>query len=202
MSLSTIATEVAAQSGTALELARGEALEIIDPFGGQVADVAVFSQRDAAESLSAGRTLDYNEKIYITTGAFLYSNRSSPLLRIEDDTVGRHDYLLTPCSSRMFELLRGVYGHASCLSNLALHLARFRITEDMIGATFNAFMNVEIGSDGGISVSAPRSEAGDHVTLRAQMDVIVGLTACSSEMSNDGTCKPILYRIHRCGSEC
>ena len=186
---------VNSQSGTAFILAAGSALEIVDPLGGQVADIAVFGREDPRESLSSGRTLDYNERIYLSTGDALYSNRSRAMLRIEADTVGRHDYLLSPCSQRMFEILRGYVDHPSCLGFLAEHLARFGIGEDAIQTTFNAFMNVEIGADGRISIAAPRSRAGDRIVLRAEMDVIVGLTACSSEYTNGGTCKPVDYRI-------
>lgn len=183
------------QTGCAFSLSSGQALEICDPEGRQVADVAAFSQHDVRESFSSGRTLDYNEQVYLTTGATLYSNRSSQMLTIESDDVKRHDYLLTPCSSRMFELLRGESGHPSCLSNLARALSAFGIAEDDIHCTFNAFMNVSLSESGRVTVFEPGSKAGDKIVLRAQMDLIVGLTACSSEHSNAGRCKPIDFRI-------
>lgn len=39
------------------------------------------------------------------------------------------------------------------------------------------------------------STAGDYVLLEAEMDLIVGLTACSAEDSNNGSFKPIHYEI-------
>ncbi|MBC5805550.1 MAG: urea carboxylase-associated protein [Candidatus Eremiobacter antarcticus] len=183
------------QTGCAFTLIDGQALEICDPEGCQVADVAAFSQRDVRESFSSGRTLDYNELVYLTTGAALYSNRSSQMLKIESDDVKRHDYLLTPCSSRMFELLRGEFDHPSCLTNLANSLRPFGIAEDDVRCTFNAFMNVSVSDSGRVTVSEPRSAAGDKIVLRAHMDLIVALTACSSEHSNGGRCKAIEFRI-------
>ena len=56
-------------------------------------------------------------------------------------------------------------------------------------------MNVEIDSTGKMSISPPRSKAGDAITLRAEMDLIIGLTACSAEMSNNCCFKPISYQI-------
>ncbi|MGL4314742.1 MAG: urea carboxylase-associated protein, partial [Sphingomonas sp.] len=41
----------------------------------------------------------------------------------------------------------------------------------------------------------PVSKAGDHIRLRAAMDLIIGLTACSAPASNGGSFKPIDYRI-------
>jgi uncharacterized protein YcgI (DUF1989 family) len=56
-------------------------------------------------------------------------------------------------------------------------------------------MNVEIGRDGTLKILPPLSKAGDALTLRAEMDLIVGLTACSAEMSNNYSFKPIGYEI-------
>ena len=58
-----------------------------------------------SEWLSSGRTIDYANTIYLTTGNILYSNRSRPMWTIVEDTVGRHDFLLTPCSLEMFRIL-------------------------------------------------------------------------------------------------
>ena len=52
-------------------------------------------------------------------------------------------------------------------------------------------MNVEIQPNGELRILPPRSRAGDHIVLRAEMDMIVGVTACSAELSNNGSFKPI-----------
>ncbi len=52
-------------------------------------------------------------------------------------------------------------------------------------------MNVEIGPDGSLSILPPRSRAGDYLLLRAEMPMVVGVTACSAELSNNGSFKPI-----------
>jgi uncharacterized protein YcgI (DUF1989 family) len=81
----------------------GQLLKIIDPQGEQVSDLTAFALEDKAEWLSSGRTIDYANTIYLTTGNLLYSNRSRPMLSIVEDTVGRHDFLLTPCSPKLFK---------------------------------------------------------------------------------------------------
>ena len=57
-------------------------------------------------------------------------------------------------------------------------------------------MNVEMAQDGRVTVGPPRSKPGDSIELRAEMDLIVGLTACSAEMSNNYRFKPICYELH------
>jgi len=184
------------QSGRAFKIARGQVLRVTDPFGQQVADLFAFKDGESSCSLSSGRTLDYAGKIYMTTGNELYSNDSRSMFTIVADTVGRHDFLLTPCSQKMFEILYQHQGHhPSCLENLSVSLASFGIEPHQISTTFNIFMNVAVDSEGGVSVKVPVSSAGDFIELRANMDMVCGLTSCSAENSNNGSFKPIDYQV-------
>lgn len=184
------------QTGTAFELRAGQQLRVIDPEGEQVADFIAFNAADKSEWLSSGRSIDYANRIYLTKGDILYSNRSRPMLTIMEDDVGRHDFLLTPCSQETFEIIyKNNAPHPSCFANLARHLAPFGIEPDALPTTFNIFMNVEVEADGTLKILPPRSKAGESILLRADMDLIVGLTACSAEMSNNYRFKPIAYEI-------
>jgi uncharacterized protein YcgI (DUF1989 family) len=183
---------LAPQTGCAVPVARGQHLRITDPQGEQVSDLISFSREDPAEWLSSGRTIDYANTIYVTTGHVLYSNRSRPMWTIVEDTVGRHDFLLTPCSPETFTILYKTTGHhPSCFENLAGALREHGIAPDSIPTTLNVFMNVDVLPSGELKILPPRSRPGDHVLLRAEMDLIVGVTACSAELSNNGRFKPI-----------
>ena len=125
--------------------------------------------------ISSVRTLDYLSRIYPTAPDPLYSNRSNIMFRI-------------------------IYGdeqpHRGCFGNLAEALAPFGIVPDRIPVAFNLFMNVPVdGVTGELKVLAPLSKAGDHIVLEAEMDLIIGLTACSALQSNNGSFKPIHYRV-------
>lgn len=189
-------TRLAPQTGTAIEVGKGDTLTIIDPTGEQVSDLISFSKADKAEWLSSGRTIDYANTIYLTTGHTLYSNRSRPMWTIVEDTVGRHDFLLTPCSPETFAIIYKHRGrHPSCFENLSKALAPFGIAPDSIPTTLNVFMNVEVAPSGELSILPPRSKVGDYLRLRAEMDMVVGITACSAELSNNGTFKPIEFEV-------
>jgi len=189
---------IAPRSGIAFPLHKGERLVVSDPEGSQVADLLAFARQDLREVISNGRTLDYEETIRLTTGNRLWSNRSRVLLTIEEDTVGAHDFLLTPCSEHTF---RHFYPdkpvHRGCLGNLAEALAPWGVSPDMIPVAFNCFMNVPVAADGTIQVLPPLSKAGDSIAFRAHEDLVIGLTACSAYASNGGSFKPIDYRIER-----
>jgi uncharacterized protein len=185
------------RSGTAFTLNAGEILTVIDPEGEQVADLLAFNRREIGEAISSGRTFDYAGRIFLTKGDPLYSNRSNIMLRIVDDTVGRHDFLLTPCSREMFRILyRDCEPHQGCFGNLASALAPFGIVPDAIPTAFNCFMHVAVdGTTGGLKVLPPLSRAGDKIAFQAAMDLVIGLTACSAGQSNNFSYKPIHYEI-------
>jgi len=196
MSVPAVMQRIAPQSGTAFRMRKHDALIVEDPEGEQVSDLYAFASDDLREGLSSGRSLDYAETLFFTRGHTLYTNRSRPMFTIVEDTVGRHDFLLTPCSQQTFEIIYGVRDpHPSCLGNLCAAFAPFGIAPDTIGTTFNIFMNVVVDEDGVLTVRPPRSRAGDRIVFRAEMDVLVGLTACSAEMSNNYAFKPIAWRV-------
>ncbi len=185
------------RSGTAFRLAAGQTLTVTDPQGEQVADLLAFNAQDTDEVISSGRTLDYASRIYLTAGDPIYSNRSRVLLRITKDTVGRHDFLLTPCSADTFRIIyNDTHPHQGCFGNLAQALAPYGIAPDRIPVAFNVFMNVTINATtGALAVEPPLSRAGDHVCFLAETDLIIGLTACSALQSNNYAFKPIEYEI-------
>lgn len=188
---------IAPRTGTAFVLAAGQLLTVIDPEGEQVGDLLAFNRHDIREAISSGRTFDYASRIYLTKGDPLYSNRSRVMLRIEEDTVGRHDFLLTPCSREMFRILYGdADPHQGCFGNLAAALAPYGVAADAIPTAFNCFMNVPVdGTTGSFKVLPPLSRPGDRISFRAELDLVIGLTACSAGQSNNFSYKPIQYEI-------
>ncbi len=195
------AVRIPPQSGSAFTLAKGDVLRVTDPYGEQVSDLFAFAKDEPDCALSSGRSIDYASKVYLTTGDLLYANDSRRMFTIVADTVGRHDFLLTPCSQAMFEILYHCEGHhPSCFENLYTAFAPYGIESSRITTTFNIFMNVTVAADGVVAVLPPLSKAGDFIELRAEMDLVCALTSCSAEQSNNGTFKPIDYRITRAGA--
>ena len=189
--------EIAPRTGTALRLERGQVLKVIDPQGAQVSDLVAFNNADPRERISNGRTFDYEETVRLTHGNRLWSNRSQPMLAIIEDSVGRHDFLLTPCSEDTFaHFYPDKPRHRGCFGNLTEALASYGIARDDIPCAFNIFMNVPVdGESGRLTVQPPISRPGDFIRLRAEMDCIIGLTACAAYASNGGSFKPIHFDV-------
>jgi uncharacterized protein YcgI (DUF1989 family) len=185
------------QTGNAFSVQKGQIIRVIDVEGGQVSDLIGFARRDIEEYLASGRTIDYNEKLFLSTGDILYSNRSNPMLAIIDDPVGKHDFLFAPCSREMFRLTYGkTEPHPNCLDNLSSALDQYGVKAFQIPTAFNIFMNVDVSTSGKIRVRPPLSKAGDYIDLRAEMDLIVGVTACAADKCNNYRCTPIAVDVY------
>ena len=185
-----------ARTGTAFTISKGQILRISDIEGGQVADLVSYTAQSPQEYLSSPRTMDYNNKIYFSTGDVLYSDQSRPMWTITDDTVGKHCFLFAPCDQRMFEISYGVTEpHPNCFDNLSGSLSHFGIQPNQIFIPFNVFMNGKIADTGQIDIQPPLSKPGDFIDLRAEADMIVGISACSAYKSNNYTFSQVRLEI-------
>jgi uncharacterized protein YcgI (DUF1989 family) len=176
---------VPAAGGVGLRLRKGELLRIVDTEGGQTGDLVAYSA-DGTERLSTGRSFDYNEKVRLTTGDVLWSDRSNRMLTIVADDVGRHDMFYAPCSSEMYRMQYGMDDHPNCLDNLSAALREFGIDPVFPPQTFNFFMNVELDDEGRMTIVPPRSWPGAATVLRAEMDLVIALSACPAGTCNGG----------------
>lgn len=184
------------RTGTAIETKKGQIIRIIDVQGRQVVDLVSYSLNTPGEYLSSPRSMDYNNKIYFSEGDVLYSDRSNPMWKITDDKVGDHCFLFAPCDQKMFEITYHVTdAHPNCYTNLSGSLAPYGIQPAQIFVPFNIFMNARISEKGEVDIQPPRSKAGDFIELQAEMDMIVGISACSAYKANDYSFSPIRLEI-------
>ncbi len=175
-----------AASGVGLRLRHGEQLRIVDTLGGNSGDLIAFSA-DGRERMSNGRTFDYGGKVYLSTGDAIWSDRSNRMLTIVADDIGRHDFLYSSCSLEMYRIQHGVTGyHPNCHDNLLTALRGLGVTPDVLPTAFNFFMNVEVQPDGRLKFLAPRGRAGDSMIVRAEMDLVIAISACPASVCNDG----------------
>lgn len=165
----------------AFEMRAGEVLRITDLKGQQVADLVCFNRHDTAEKLSVHVTMMDQGRIYVKKGSSLLSNDCNSLMTLIEDTCGRHDLLAGSCNEGANFRRFGVRGTPNCRSNLEAALAQYGIPLREIPYSFNVFMNVQLDADGSIRTVLPLSKAGDFVELRADMDLIVGISNCPSD---------------------
>ena len=165
----------------AFTMRAGEVLRITDLEGQQVADLVCFNQHDTSEKLSVHVTIMDQGSIYMRKGRSLLSNHCNSLMTLIEDTCGVHDLLAGSCNEGANLKRYGIRGTPNCRSNLEAALVPFAIPLREIPYSFNVFMNVSLQPDGTIRTVEPVSKAGDFVDLRADMDLIVGISNCPSD---------------------
>ncbi|WP_339799488.1 urea carboxylase-associated family protein [Paenibacillus sp. FSL R5-0744] len=188
---------IPATKGLGFKLDKGQIVRVTDVEGEQVADFAAYNAVHPNERIDPGVTIDTLGKMNVLPGDILYSNQYRPLLTIIKDTVGRHDFINSACRPEMYEVLYNKKEHASCYNNLNEALAEFGLPAPDQHYPFNLFMNTVIDPSGKVSVERPLSKAGDYIELRAEMDLIIAISACpcSESVCNGYKCTPIAVEI-------
>lgn len=181
---------IEACNGKRIDVSAGQSITVIDVEGGQVVDFFAEYAENPEEFLSTGVTIDCNESLRLKTGDYIYSNLYRPMFQIVLDEVGEHDLLHPCCRPEMYDFFyHNGNGHPNCLENINQSLG---VTRPIIHPV-NLFMHSKIHSDGTISVEPPLSKAGNKIMLRAEMNMRIGIAACSVSESccNSGRCTSI-----------
>ncbi len=174
---------IPARSGVAVRVAQGRTIKIINTIGKQVVDTWAFNAADLAEFMSMEHSRASLLKLVPEVGDTLVTNRRRPILTFDEDTTpGTHDTLIAACDEHRYRQL-GVHGHHdSCTDNLARALNDLGLAPPLTPSPLNLFMNVPVTAKGRLAFEPPTSEAGQYVSLRAEMDLIAVLSACPQDL--------------------
>jgi len=156
----------------------GKVLRIVDLEGRQAVDFLCYSAADPSERYNAADTMKFAKTIFLTRGHGIYSDMGHRLFTIVEDTCGRHDTIGGCCSAESNELRYGVKDTPSCRANFLRALTPFGLGKKDVVANLNFFMNVPVESDGTMGIVDGLSKPGDHVDLRAEMDVLAVVSNC------------------------
>ena len=184
-------------SGRAFVVKKGQTLRVA---GRTVVDFVAFNLHNLRERFDQARTKTNQVKIFISTGDQLFSKLNNPLLTIVEDAFkeGRHDLQKGMCSKKRFELVaKGLAKRKfaegvdlnpktpeeipdhGCWENLSEALKPWNIPPEDIPSPFNIFQTMKIDPETGAmfdTMIRPKKEA--HVDFRAEMDCLVGVSAC------------------------
>ena len=204
---------VPAGEGRAVRIRHNEVFRVVDVDGGQVGDLFAFVDEDRdgelaadgplTEWLSAEHTRPSIKRLFPRPGDIVLTNRRRPILRMEADSSPRwHDTLYAACDPARYALL-GVHGsHRSCATNLIDALQELGhelpgMPEPVIPQPFNVFMHVEVAPEGSLQVLPATSSAGDAVTFRALLDIVVAVSSCPMDVVpiSTGGITPLLIEV-------
>jgi uncharacterized protein YcgI (DUF1989 family) len=104
------------------------------------------------------------------------------MFEVVADTVGIHDSNVPACDPTRYAIDFGVAGHRNCLENMFEPLSAYGIDILDVPEPFNFFQNGPVTSDGRMTVTDPISRPGDHLVLKALMDVVCALSPCPQDI--------------------
>jgi uncharacterized protein len=172
---------------------------VIRVTGESTADFVVFNLRDVKERFDQARTKVDQGKIYVTTGDVLVSKYNNVMMTIVKDTyAGTHDMEKGMCSTSFYkkwgDKIFAIYGGTwkklgrkkvvapkhGCWENLAEALKPYKVAKEDVPSPLNIFQTMVInGKTGSMRYAMIRPRpGGDHMELRAEMDCLVGISAC------------------------
>ncbi|WP_410015585.1 DUF1989 domain-containing protein [Sodalis sp. C49] len=194
---------IPARHGKAIRLAAGEAVQLINLHGTQVADCWAYNARDVGEYMCMEATRVWNQRLNPVVGDSFITNQRHPILTLVADTSpGVHDTFMAACDARRYELLGCTEPHRNCHDNLHQGLAELGVALPHGNlASFNVFMNIRVQPDGITLSTLPTvTRPGDYIILRAEMDCYVAFSACPQDIvsiqgQGDNTPRDMLLRI-------
>ena len=189
--------------GGALRIREGQYLKVTDVQGKQVCDFFAFNPADPRQFLSGSHTrvfLLHTLETFktIVVGSPLLDNGRQPMLFVEEDTVGVHDWLLASCDSVRYAVDYGVLNHRSCKTNILEALQQFNLLPPVFPDPLNLFMNPSVSKDGKTTIQPPVSKAGDYVIFRTLGDLVVAGSACPMDLNptNDFNPTDIMFEVY------
>ena len=202
--------EILVRRGTAVayEVGEGELIQVVDLEGKQCSDFMAMNaaalDRGAEWHIDSTVTRSLVGGAWPAPGLFdkFFDQQMTPLLAVEQDTVGRHDTFALACTARGYEN-RGFPGHANCSDNISAAFAPYGIRSRRAWPAINFFFNSWIlPSDNRIRSDEAWSRAGDFVAMRALTDLVCVSTACPDDVDPINGWNPtdILVRIYPAGT--
>ena len=174
---------IPARSGKAARVNAGQVVKVINTHGFQVVDFWAFSARDSREFMSMEHTRPIIRKLTPVPGDHLITNQRRNILEVlKDTTPGVHDTTVAACCPERYKQL-GVKGyHESCQENLHLALKALRRKPPEVPCPFNLFQNSQYHSKRGLEFKPTVSKAGQYISFKALMDVIVVFSTCPMDV--------------------
>ncbi|XP_015604239.1 uncharacterized protein C11D3.03c [Cephus cinctus] len=178
------------KSAKTWKMLKGDLCRVTVVEGSQVGDMNFWNLHNPKERFYSGKTRQLHAS-HLTTYDRLWSNM--PYVRpmatviadslsrygIDEDGASVHDVIGTRCDSYTIELITGKKSHDSCHTYLTRAAQDAGLTEDDVHDVWNIFMCTGFTKDTHqYFCKASPARKGDYIEFIADMDLIVGLSAC------------------------
>jgi hypothetical protein len=188
-------------------LEAGMALRLTDVEGGANVAALFYNARQPEERYNMPDTLKAQHIARLTKGFVLYSDMGRILCSITEDSVGWHDPVGGTLSAAQLEAKYGVKTYQEYRNDwtqapkegLLLELAKYGLGPRDLTPTLNLFSKVQVDETGAMRYVPGNSKAGSYVELRAEMPVLLLLSANHHPMEAGGAYapKPVQLTVKR-----
>ena len=179
---------VSKATATSYQLRKGQVVQVIDVEGQQCSDFMALRADDL--DLGKEKIIDSTVTRTVAGGAYpapglydkFFDSDIRPMLKLVQDTVGRHDTFALACTARGYEE-RGFPGHVNCSDNISDSFAAYGVNRRVAWPAINFFFNSWIdSSDNRLRSEEAWSRPGDYVAMEALTDLVCVSTACPDDI--------------------
>ena len=160
-----------------LRIGRGEALRLVNPHATPGVAAMFWNAHETSERFNAGDTVKLQWTARLGRGRVLFSDMGRVMASIVADTCGRHDALLGGGGAGG--------GGRNTRDNLRLAAAKLGLDRRDIAPCMTFFAPVAVAEEGALAWQPDVLRPGQHVDVRAEMDLLVALSNCPHPLSPD-----------------
>jgi urea carboxylase-associated protein 2 len=172
------------------QLARGEALRIVNTHGTSAVSMVAWSQADTSERLNTADTMKIQWSTGLRKGRLLFTEMGRVACSVIEDTSGAHDALTGPTTRTCVGTGTDGVQRRNSRDNFLLAAAKLGLSRRDVPACVNFFAPVTLDERGRFVWHAERRRPGDFVDLRAEMDLWVVLSNAGHALDTDSIGEP------------
>lgn len=184
-------------------IGRGKTLRLTDLTGGANVGVLLYHAAVPSERYNLPDTLKGQHIFYLRAPYCLHSDMGRILASLTSDSVGWHD---TVCGCSDAKLVAEKYGvknyqtarndyHRNARDGFLIELAKWGLGPRDLIPNLNFFSKVVADDAGRLAFVPGNSKAGDHVSLRFEMETLVILNTCQHPLDPDAHYHPRDVRL-------
>lgn len=169
-------------------IARGHTLRLVLDSPCEGISAIFWNARDVSERINPADSVKVQWTARLGRGKVLLSDMGRVLASITDDTCGFHDFIAGGSTRATDDRKFGAGPtRRNTRENFILAAAKHGMTKRDIGPCVTFFAPVVADDMGALSWRAGAVKPGDHIDLRAEMDLIVALSNCPHPLSPNKT---------------
>jgi urea carboxylase-associated protein 2 len=179
-------TELSSGSHWSLKLRRGTVMRLTDLTGGANVGMLFYNPEDLLERYNAPDSLKCQHTFKLTQGHCLYSDMGRIFASIVDDDLGWHEtiagnshasHVAKQWGPRDYQNDHNTW-HQNGQDAFLVELAKYGLGAADLAANINWFSKIAVDENGAMTLANDHSQAGNHVTLRFEMDTLIILHTC------------------------